>query len=161
MGKKCYPTEIEARLRLWLEQFCELIWFKSVARFLNTKSTQICEFHTKSGVNIFYSHFWKQIFQLLKILGRWNNYDVKKYIKFHTAVRSVIFNEDSDTFSVTTEQVSQLGVNFINILCVPFLYKTLVPKITKLCFGFEIFWSTNIGKKSSQKMLIKLTTELK
>jgi len=38
-----------------------------------------------------------------------------------------------------------------------FSYKILVPKITKLCFGFEIFWRKNIGAKCAQKMLMKLT----
>ncbi len=33
----------------------------------------------------------------------------------------------------------------------------LGQKITKLCFGFEIFWCKNIGKKSALKMLMKLT----
>jgi hypothetical protein len=33
----------------------------------------------------------------------------------------------------------------------------LAPKITKLCFGFEIFWRQNIGEKSASKMLMKLT----
>jgi len=33
----------------------------------------------------------------------------------------------------------------------------LGQKITKLCFGFEIFWCKNIGKKSARKMLMKLT----
>jgi hypothetical protein len=27
-----------------------------------------------------------------------------------------------------------------------------VPKITKLCFGFEIFWRQNVGKKSMQNV---------
>jgi len=33
-----------------------------------------------------------------------------------------------------------------------------VPKITKLCFGFEIFWRKNIGAKCTHKMLMKMTT---
>jgi len=35
-----------------------------------------------------------------------------------------------------------------------FLYKMLLPKITKL---FEIFWHQNIGAKCARKMLMKLT----
>jgi hypothetical protein len=30
------------------------------------------------------------------------------------------------------------GANFINILCASFLYEILAPKVTKLCFGFEV-----------------------
>jgi len=33
----------------------------------------------------------------------------------------------------------------------------LAPKITKLCFGFEIVWCQNIVKKSAQKILMKIT----
>jgi hypothetical protein len=33
----------------------------------------------------------------------------------------------------------------------------LAPKITKLCFGFEIFSRQNIGEKRAHKMLMKLT----
>jgi hypothetical protein len=33
----------------------------------------------------------------------------------------------------------------------------LAQKITRLCFGFEIFWRQNIGGKSAPKMLMKLT----
>jgi hypothetical protein len=43
------------------------------------------------------------------------------------------------------------GVDFINILRAHFSYKILAPKITKLCFGFEIFWRPNIGKKNRAK----------
>jgi len=32
-----------------------------------------------------------------------------------------------------------------------------LPKIAKLCFGFEIFWHQNSGGKSARKMLLKLT----
>jgi len=38
-----------------------------------------------------------------------------------------------------------------------FCVDILAPKITKLCFGFEIFWRKNIGEKSMFKMLMKLT----
>jgi hypothetical protein len=48
-------------------------------------------------------------------------------------------------------------VDFINIFRQCFSYKLLAPKITKLCFGFDIFWRQNIGKKSERKMLMKLT----
>jgi len=34
----------------------------------------------------------------------------------------------------------------------------LAPKITKLCFGFEIIWRQNIGKKNKCKLLMKLTS---
>jgi len=36
----------------------------------------------------------------------------------------------------------------------------LAPKITKLCFGFEIFCHQNIGAKCTRKMVMKLTTEV-
>jgi hypothetical protein len=53
------------------------------------------------------------------------------------------------------------GVNFINVLRVRFLSKISAPKITNLCFGFEIFWRQNIGEKRTCKMLMKLTPGLK
>jgi len=43
------------------------------------------------------------------------------------------------------------------ILRMHFSYKILVPKITKLCFGFGIFWRQNINAKCAHKMLMKLT----
>ncbi len=52
------------------------------------------------------------------------------------------------------------GVNYINVLCAPFLHKILVPKIKKLCFGFTIFWHKYIGEKSGRKMLMKLTADI-
>ncbi len=42
------------------------------------------------------------------------------------------------------------GVNFINILQAYFTYKILAPKITKLCFGFEIL----AQKKFERKMRV-------
>jgi len=41
-----------------------------------------------------------------------------------------------------------------------FFANILVPKITKLCFGFETFWRQNIGEKNTHKMLMKLTQGL-
>jgi len=41
-----------------------------------------------------------------------------------------------------------------------FCANIFAPKIIKLCFGFEIFWCQNIGKKSERKMLMKLTQGL-
>jgi len=38
-----------------------------------------------------------------------------------------------------------------------FSYEILTQKITKLCFGFEIFWRLNIGKKIARNVLMKLT----
>ncbi len=38
-----------------------------------------------------------------------------------------------------------------------FFANILVPKITKLCFEFEIIWRQNSGEKSANKMLMKLT----
>jgi len=38
-----------------------------------------------------------------------------------------------------------------------FCTNILAPKITKLFFGFEIFWRQNICKNSARKMLTKLT----
>jgi len=46
---------------------------------------------------------------------------------------------------------SSPAVNFINVLLAHFSHKILAPKITKLCFGFEIFWHQNIGKKADIK----------
>jgi len=56
-------------------------------------------------------------------------------------------------------EIKSSGLNFINILCESFSYKILPPKITKLCFGFEIFWRPNISAKRTQKMLMKLTPD--
>ncbi len=55
--------------------------------------------------------------------------------------------------------VKFLKVNCIchdNIICTHFLYKILVPKITMLCFGFEIFADKILYKKCACKMLMKL-----
>ncbi len=54
----------------------------------------------------------------------------------------------------------QPRVNFINVLGTHFLQEILAPKITKLYFGFEIFWRKNIGTKCAHKMLMILTTIL-
>jgi len=43
---------------------------------------------------------------------------------------------------------SSPGVNFINVLREHFSYKIFVPKITKLCFGFETFWHKNFVQKA-------------
>jgi len=43
------------------------------------------------------------------------------------------------------------GVNFINVLCTRFSYKILVPKITKLCFLFEIFGAKILYKNACVK----------
>jgi len=40
---------------------------------------------------------------------------------------------------------------FINILRAHFFVQNFATKITKLCFGFEIFWHQNIGKKARTK----------
>jgi hypothetical protein len=40
---------------------------------------------------------------------------------------------------------------------VHFSYEILAPKITKLCFGFEMFLAPNISEKSVRKTLMKLT----
>jgi hypothetical protein len=45
------------------------------------------------------------------------------------------------------EQSPLAGVNFISILRAHFLYKIVAQKISKLCFGFEIFWRQNISAK--------------
>jgi len=49
------------------------------------------------------------------------------------------------------------GVNFINILCTDFSYEILVPKVTKLAFGFEILAPNILYEKRAHKMLMKLT----
>jgi len=48
-------------------------------------------------------------------------------------------------------------VDFINILLTHFLYKILAPKITKLCFGFEIFGAKVSYQKHAHITLMKLT----
>jgi cation diffusion facilitator CzcD-associated flavoprotein CzcO len=39
--------------------------------------------------------------------GRWQKYDVKKLIRFGTAVRKVTFDDKAETFAVVAEQVSE------------------------------------------------------
>jgi hypothetical protein len=51
------------------------------------------------------------------------------------------------------------GVIFINLLCLHFLDEILAPKITKLCFGLEIFGAKILYKKRVHKMLMKLIAE--
>ncbi len=53
-----------------------------------------------------------------------------------------------------------LSISSTFYICTHFLYKILAPKITKLCFGFEIFCHQNIVAKCTRKMLMKLTTEV-
>jgi len=48
-------------------------------------------------------------------------------------------------------------VNFINVLREHFLYKILAPKITKLCFGFEVLVPKILYEKCACIMLMKLT----
>jgi hypothetical protein len=36
-----------------------------------------------------------------------------------------------------------------------FLYKILAPKITKLCFGFEIFWASRTPRVNFINVLLK------
>jgi hypothetical protein len=66
------------------------------------------------------------------------------------------FTEKLHTQNVSTEKLrntkswSQFHQRFTRA----FLCKILAPKITKLCFVFEIFWRQNIGKKSASKMFL-------
>jgi len=50
------------------------------------------------------------------------------------------------------------GVNFINLLRAHLSYEILVPKTTKLAFGFEILAPKILYKKRTKKTLMKLTT---
>jgi hypothetical protein len=54
-------------------------------------------------------------------------------------------------------RVLPAAINFIKIIHALFWYEILAQKITKLCFGFDIFWCKNIGAKCACKMLMKLT----
>ncbi len=49
------------------------------------------------------------------------------------------------------------GVNFINVLRARFLYKILVTKITKLCFGFDFLAKKFCMKNACKKTLMELT----
>jgi len=56
-----------------------------------------------------------------------------------------------------------LGVNFINILCSNFLYKSALRSFSLVKFWLcnflaQKYWRKNIGAKGSSKMLVKLTT---
>jgi len=50
-----------------------------------------------------------------------------------------------------------LGVNFINVYARVFRTKFWLQKITKLCFGFEIFGAKILYEKQARKTLMKLT----
>jgi len=50
------------------------------------------------------------------------------------------------------------GVNFINILCVCFAYKSALHSFSLLKIWLCNFWQKNIGAKGACKMLMKLTT---
>jgi len=60
--------------------------------------------------------------------------------------------------SFAGQQLIIVQVSISSTLNVPFSAK-MAPKITKLCFGFEIFLCQNIDKKSTHKMLMKLTPD--
>jgi len=55
--------------------------------------------------------------------------------------------------------VGQHGVNFINVIRAHFSYKILPPKITKLCFGFEVLEPKILFEKRTGITLMKLTQE--
>jgi hypothetical protein len=46
------------------------------------------------------------------------------------------------------------GVNFINILCVPFWYKSVLPSFSLDAIWLCDFCHKNIGTKAAQKMLM-------
>jgi hypothetical protein len=45
------------------------------------------------------------------------------------------------------------GVNFTNVLCTHFLYKSLLHSFSQITVCFVIFWQKNIGVKVACKML--------
>jgi len=49
------------------------------------------------------------------------------------------------------------GVNFINVLCVRFLYESKLSSFPLITFGFVIFGTNISNKKRARKMLMKLT----
>ncbi len=55
--------------------------------------------------------------------------------------------------SLMTSSLSRPGVNFINLLSARFSSEILVPKTSKLCFGFEIFGTKILCEKRMRKML--------
>jgi hypothetical protein len=58
---------------------------------------------------------------------------------------------------VKLSNLSQPGVNFINIIRMHFSYEILVPKTTKLTFGFEILEPKILYEKRSRIMMMTLT----
>jgi len=89
---------------------------------------------------------------------------LKKFCEFPPRQHPWIVAIDNRKFVVQRNRLKNRGrslfrvaVNFINILRTCFSYEILAPKITKLCYGFEIFWRQNISKKSYHLMLMKLT----
>jgi len=56
------------------------------------------------------------------------------------------FIED-DMEDENEDSLELISSTFIQTFCA----NILAPKITKLCFGFEIFWHQNIGKKARVK----------
>jgi len=75
--------------------------------------------------------------------------------------RHLVCVEVFDVWGLEEFDVDVMGpdVNFINVLRTHFLYKILAPKITKLCFAFEIFWRQNIAEKNVPEMWMKLTPD--
>ncbi len=59
-----------------------------------------------------------------------------------------------------THVFKYVGVNFINILCALLLPIFWRQKITKLCFGFEIFWPQNNGTQNVDEIDTSWITEL-
>jgi hypothetical protein len=52
------------------------------------------------------------------------------------------------------------GVNFINILRLPILYKSAFCSFSPNTVWLSIFWHKHIGEKAACKMLMTLTTGL-
>ncbi len=56
------------------------------------------------------------------------------------------------------EMERRTGVNFINVLCAPFLYDSLWAAFFYLLFGFEFFGANFLYKNCMHKTLMNLTT---
>jgi len=60
----------------------------------------------------------------------------------------------------SVSDLRQPGVNFINVLCVRFLYEILLPKISNPKHSFVIFGAKITYKNCVLKMLMKLISEV-
>ncbi len=123
---------------------------------------QILQFYDSNPNNerqdFFCSNIWELILFTVVLLGR-HGPDNRIWSQGGTGNR--IFGDavSQAATASATKKSQPPGVNFINILCRPFLYKSVLRSffLVTVQFGFVIFWGKNIGAKAVPKMLMKMT----